>query len=88
MNLQIMNYIRGKVIEIIVVAIVSFVTFSLFGLQFALLLAILVGFSVLIPYIGAAVVTIPVVLVALFQFGLPLRLFGDGCLSHYSGARW
>ena len=33
MNLQIMNYIRGKVIEIIVVAIVSFVTFSLFGLQ-------------------------------------------------------
>ncbi|ATZ74198.1 AI-2E family transporter [Idiomarina sp. X4] len=69
MNLQIMNYIRGKVIEIIVVAIVSFVTFSLFGLQYALLLAILVGFSVLIPYIGAAVVTIPVVLVALFQFG-------------------
>ncbi len=29
----------------------------------------LVGFSVLIPYIGAFVVTIPVVGVALFQFG-------------------
>ena len=34
-----------------------------------LLLAVLVGFSVLIPYIGAFVVTIPVVGVALFQFG-------------------
>lgn len=32
-------------------------------------LASLVGFSVLIPYIGAFVVTIPVVGVALFQFG-------------------
>ena len=35
----------------------------------ALLLAVLVGFSVLIPYIGAFVVTIPVIGVALFQFG-------------------
>jgi putative permease len=34
-----------------------------------LLLAVLVGFSVLIPYIGAFVVTIPVIGVALFQFG-------------------
>ena len=34
-----------------------------------LLIAVLVGFSVLIPYIGAFVVTIPVVGVALFQFG-------------------
>jgi len=30
---------------------------------------VLVGFSVLIPYIGAFVVTIPVIFVALFQFG-------------------
>ena len=35
----------------------------------AALLATLVGFSVLIPYIGAAVATIPVALVAFFQFG-------------------
>lgn len=69
MNLQIMNYIRGKAIEVVVVAVVTFVTFSLFGLRYTALLSILVGLSVLIPYIGAAVVTIPVVLVALFQFG-------------------
>jgi putative permease len=33
------------------------------------LLAALVGVSVLVPYIGATVVTIPVAIVAFFQFG-------------------
>ncbi len=69
MNLQIMNYIRGKAIEVVVVAVVSFITFFAFDLRYAALLSIMVGFSVLIPYIGAAVVTIPVLLVAFFQFG-------------------
>lgn len=70
MNLQIANYIRGKVIEIVIVGTVSAVTFALMDLRYALLLGVLVGFSVLIPYIGAAVVTIPVMIVALFQWGV------------------
>ncbi|MCA1779625.1 MAG: AI-2E family transporter, partial [Xanthomonadaceae bacterium] len=32
-------------------------------------ISMLVGFSVLIPYIGAAIVTIPVAIVAFIQFG-------------------
>ncbi|MDT0581398.1 MULTISPECIES: AI-2E family transporter [Alteromonadaceae] len=70
MNLQIANYIRGKVIEIIIVGGVSSAAFAFMDLRYSLLLGVLVGFSVLIPYIGAAVVTIPVAIVALFQFGL------------------
>eukprot|EP01093_Parvamoeba_rugata_P005098 TRINITY_DN173_c0_g1_i1.p1 TRINITY_DN173_c0_g1~~TRINITY_DN173_c0_g1_i1.p1 ORF type:complete len:272 (+),score=46.90 TRINITY_DN173_c0_g1_i1:53-817(+) len=70
MNTQIANYIRGKVIEIIIVGTISAVTFALMDLRYALLLGVLVGFSVLIPYIGAAVVTIPVAVVALFQWGI------------------
>lgn len=70
MNTQIANYIRGKVIEIVIVGAVSSIAFSLFDLRFAVLLGVLVGFSVLIPYIGAAVVTIPVAIVGLFQFGI------------------
>lgn len=66
---QIGNYIRGKVWEIFIVWLVSFLCFSFFDLQFAMLLAALVGISVLIPYVGAAVVTIPVVLIAWFQWG-------------------
>ena len=70
MNQQIVNYIRGKVIEIIIVGTVSVITFLLMDLRYAVLLGVLVGFSVLIPFIGAAVVTIPIAVVALFQWGI------------------
>ncbi|GHE97966.1 AI-2E family transporter [Thalassotalea profundi] len=69
MNQQIMNYIRGKVIEIIIIGAASTITFALLGLNYALLLGVLVGLSVLVPYVGATIVTLPVLLVALFQFG-------------------
>lgn len=70
MNQQITNYIRGKVLEMVAVGFVTWIAFLLLGLNYALLLAVLVGISVLIPYIGAMVVTIPVIGVGLFQWGL------------------
>ena len=69
MNQQIANYVRGKVIEIFIVAFVSTISFALLGLNYALLLGFVVGLSVLIPYIGAAVATLPVALIAFFQWG-------------------
>ncbi|NBC49835.1 MAG: AI-2E family transporter, partial [Gammaproteobacteria bacterium] len=66
---QFSNYVRGKVWEILIVWAVSFATFSLFGLNYAMLLSVLVGLSVIIPYIGALVVTVPVMLIAWFQWG-------------------
>lgn len=66
---QIGNYVRGKVLEIMIVWIVTYVVFALLDMPFVMLLSMLVGFSVIIPYIGAAVVTIPVALVALVAFG-------------------
>jgi len=66
---QIANYVRGKFWEIIVVWAVSFATFSLLGLYYAMLLAVAVGLSVIIPYIGATLVTVPVLLVGWFQWG-------------------
>ncbi|MEM1432658.1 MAG: AI-2E family transporter [Pseudomonadota bacterium] len=69
MNVQLINYVRGKFIEILLVGATTFVGFSLLGLNYAALLGFLVGLSVLVPYIGAAVVTIPVALVGLLQFG-------------------
>ncbi len=68
-DLQVSNYIRGKFWEILIVWFFSYLCFSHFGLQFSMLLAVLVGLSVLIPYVGAAVVTIPVLLIAWFQWG-------------------
>ena len=66
---QISNYVRGKVAEIFIVGVVTYITFMLLDLQYAALLAVVVGFSVLVPYIGAAVATLPIAIVAYFQFG-------------------
>lgn len=70
MHQQIHNYIRGKVIEIIIIGVASTVAFALLDLRYSVLLGALVGLSVLVPYVGATVVTIPVVLVGLFQWGV------------------
>jgi len=67
---QIGNYVRGKVLEILIVWIVTYIVFALLKLPFVMLLSMMVGFSVLIPYIGAAVATLPVALVALAAFGI------------------
>jgi putative permease len=66
---QISNYVRGKFWEILIIWSVSYLTFYAFGLNYAMLLGLLVGFSVIIPYIGASVVTLPVLLVAWSQWG-------------------
>ena len=74
MNAQLGNYVRGKVIEIVVVGTVTFAAFLFFGLNYAALLGVLVGISVLIPFIGAAIVTLPVFMIAVLQFGWSLDL--------------
>ena len=68
-NGQLTNYVRGKFWEILIVGVVSYVTFETMGLQYAMLLGALVGLSVIVPYIGAAVVTFPVAIIAFFQWG-------------------
>lgn len=70
MDQQIGNYIRGKFIEILVIWVMCFIPFHYFNLEYGLLLSLMVGLSVLVPYIGASIVTIPVLVVAYVQFGI------------------
>lgn len=70
LNLQFANYARGKGIEILIIGGASYLMFALFSLNYAALLGLLVGLSVIVPYIGATLVTIPVVVVAYAQFGV------------------
>lgn len=70
LNLQFANYARGKGIEVIIIGGASYLVFAIFSLNYAALLALLVGFSVIVPYIGATLVTLPVVVVAYAQFGV------------------
>lgn len=68
-NLKIGSYIRGKALELLIVAVVSIIAFEVLGLNYAILLGVLVGVSVVIPYVGIAVVTVPIVIVSLIQWG-------------------
>ena len=70
MDAQIGNYVRGKFNEILIVGGASYIAFVVLGLNYAFLLAMIVGLSVLIPYIGAEIVTLPIALVGYFQWGL------------------
>ncbi len=67
---QFANYARGKGIEVLIIGLASYFVFALFSLNYAALLGLLVGLSVIVPYIGATLVTLPVVVVAYFQFGV------------------
>jgi putative permease len=70
MDLQLSNYIRGKVLEIFLVGSVTYLVFSLLGLDYTTLLAVVVGLSVVVPYIGATVAAFPVLAVAYVQWGV------------------
>ena len=68
MDQQIGNYIRGKITEITIVGAATYLVFLYFDLKYRILLAVLVGLSVVIPFVGAVVVTIPVLLVGYIQW--------------------
>ncbi len=68
-NSKIAGYVRGKFMEILIVWVITYITFLFIGIEYALLLSFTVGISVLIPYVGAALVTIPVAMVAYLQWG-------------------
>lgn len=69
------RYVRGKVFEVLLVGLTTWIVFRIFHLDYAFLLAALVGLSAIIPYVGAIVVTIPVLAAALLQFGTTPPLF-------------
>ncbi len=69
LDAQIGNYIRGKFWEALLVGVAMWAVYAFMGHEYALLLGVLTGLSVWIPFVGAAVVTIPVVLLSFFQWG-------------------
>jgi putative permease len=74
LDVKIASYVRGKFIEIILVWASTYIAFAFMGLNYAMLLSLLVGLSVIVPYVGATVVTIPVALVGFSQWGMSSQL--------------
>ena len=67
---KIANYIRGKFVEISIVWVTTYIIFAVMGLNYSLLLSFLVGLSVIIPFVGAVAVTVPIAIIAFFQWGI------------------
>ena len=67
---QIGNYVRGKILEILIIWTASYIAFAFLDLQFSMLISFFTGMSVLIPYIGATLMTLPVAAIAYFQWGM------------------
>ena len=77
LNAQLFGYVRGKALEMLIVGSITTIAFLVLGVNYSIILGILVGMSVLIPLFGAILVTIPVVAIGLFQWGLdtPFYIF-------------
>ncbi|WP_193771342.1 AI-2E family transporter [Candidatus Magnetaquicoccus inordinatus] len=81
-NAGVGGYIHGKFWEMLLLAITSYIGFALIDFRYAFVVGLLTGLSVLIPFLGLAVVTIPVVLLGIFQWGAswealhPLLIYG------------
>ena len=69
-NRLISKYLIGNIIHIFIVAIINGIFLGIMGLNYTLLFAIGIGLSVLVPYVGIVIVTIPLIGVGLMQFGL------------------
>lgn len=74
-DIQIGNYIRGKFWESVVVGVAMWLAYAWMEHEYALLLGTLTGISVWVPFVGAAVVTIPVILLSFFQWGWSDSMF-------------
>jgi putative permease len=71
---QMGNYIRGKIVQILLVFGICYLTFKLFGLNYAAILAFLIGIGVVVPYLGQMLAMIPLFVVAFFQWGVNVKL--------------
>ncbi len=70
LDAQIGNYIKGRFWESLCIGLLMWLVFVAMGHQYALLLGVLTGVSVWIPFVGAAVVTVPVIFLSLAQWGI------------------
>jgi putative permease len=89
------NYLRGILTEAFIIFLIAFTGLLLFDLNYASVIAILIGISSLVPYLGAIVGAIASSIVAYLQFGsiVPilkilaffagLRFFDDWFLQPY-----
>ncbi|MCX5786095.1 MAG: AI-2E family transporter [Elusimicrobia bacterium] len=63
------NYLRGILTEAFIIFLIAFAGLMMLGLNYSAFIAILIGISSLVPYLGAIVGAVVSSVVAYFQFG-------------------
>lgn len=69
-NRTLAGYLRGQLYVILILATFYVITLSLIGLKFSLVIGVLAGFLVIVPYIGTLVSTVLGLIVAYSQYDL------------------
>ncbi len=60
-NVIFSNFISGLIVESVIVGIIAFVFFTLFGVKYAAVLALIITFTNVIPYVGPFIGAVPAV---------------------------
>jgi len=66
---ELVGYLRGWILDSVIVGIMNIVGFYVIGVKYAILLGVIAGFSNLIPYVGPFIGMIPVLLISVTQTG-------------------
>lgn len=80
------NYLRGIMTEAFVIFLIAFTGLVLMDLNYAAVIAVLIGFSSLIPYLGAIVGAVLSSIVAYLQFGTIVPIVK--ILAFFTGIRF
>lgn len=64
------KYIYCKVIEAVIIMILSTIILNLFGVKYALILGIMTGFLNFIPYFGSIISTVLTIVITIFSTGI------------------
>jgi predicted PurR-regulated permease PerM len=80
------NYLRGILTEAFVIFLIAFTGLMLLGLNYAAVIAVLIGISSLVPYLGAMVGAVLSSIVAYLQFGSVVPIIK--ILAFFTGIRF
>ena len=65
MNKQISSYIRGQIVVSFCIGVLMFIGFVIIGLDYAPVLAVIAGFTSVVPYLGPAIAITPALIIAI-----------------------
>ena len=77
---QLAHFIRGRILEALIIGIVVWLGLSLTDIRYAPILAIIAGITNLVPYIGPIIGMIPGLIIALVDLGLGAQFWWILCV--------